>query len=98
MPKQTLTGNDLARAEGAAALAIAWWEKQAPVSRRSAFARKEIAAYRALISKLSAIGDHAYPYEPDTMPSDCGDDPIMQLDAEVVRETRAAARRARRAA
>jgi len=66
MPKHTLTGNDLARAESGIALALAWWERRS----RGEFGRNEIVAYKALLAKLSEISDHAYPYEPDCMPSD----------------------------
>lgn len=96
MPKHTLTGNDIARAEAAVLHALAWW-KHKP-RQHSDFARKEIAAYKALAAKLGEISDHAYPYEGDAMPPDCGDDTIMQLDTETVKATRATARRANRRA
>lgn len=94
MPKHTLTGNDLACAEAAAMHAIRAVER---IYGKTAAGRKQSARYKALIEKLSAIVDHAYPYE-GCMPSDTGDDPIMRLDAETVKATRAAARRADRRA
>lgn len=84
-----LTGNDLALAESAAQLAIAWWKEQP----RSGFKTKQVAAYKALIGKLSAINQYAYPYEvSDDMPIDFGSEALMVLDQKAVKATRAAAR------
>lgn len=93
--KFTLTGNDLALAEAAAMHAISWWKSRKPQSR---FARKEIANYEALVQKLSALNQHAYPYEPTPVgfADDYGDEVLMVSDPAAIRETRAAARRANR--
>jgi hypothetical protein len=94
MPKpMTLTGNDLALAQEAAALAIAWAKEK---MKGSAYGKGRRLQLTALIKKLDAISQHAYPYEHGCMPSDCGDDPIMAVDRDVVRETRKAARAANR--
>lgn len=84
-----LTGNDLALAESGAQLAVAWWKNQPG---RSAFKRKQIAAYTALIKKLSAINQHAYPYESsDNMPLDIGSEVLMRIDEAAILGTRSSA-------
>lgn len=90
MANHKLTGDDLALAEQAAALAIAWSKTRLG---KSAFKREQIAKFTGLIAKLSAIGDHAYPYRhSDDMPARVGSEKIMRLDVDVVRKTRATAK------
>ena len=89
MGDTTLTGNEVAMAANACALAIAWW-KQRP---KTKWSRTRIAEFEALSAKLQAIDDFAYPnvrYDEDEgfNVADCGDEPIMALDAEVVAQTR----------
>ena len=85
-----LTGNDIALAQEAAAMAIAYW-KDRPGARTN-YVRGRIAQYKELISKLSKISDIAYPYDSsDDMPMDVGDEEIMKLDTRVVDKTRARA-------
>jgi hypothetical protein len=92
----TLTGDDIALAMEAAALAIRDLKKL-PGARRK-FIKGRIAEYEALIEKLRAISDQAYPYTPprseDEPVPEHGAEEIMKLDARVVRKTRAAALRA----
>lgn len=86
----TLTGDDLALAEFACAHAINWWKKQG----RTAHCRAERLKFEALLRKLAAIGDHAYPYKhSDDMPLDCGTEPIMRIDRRIVGKTRRSAER-----
>lgn len=83
-----LTGDDLALAESAAQLAMAWWRDKPA----SDYKKRQMAAYTALIKKLSAINQHAYPYEnSDDMPPDIGGETLMVLDRASVAATRAAA-------
>ena len=89
----TLTGNDLALAEECAGLAIAWAKEH---QKGSAYGKKQRDKYKALIAKLGAIGQYAYPYEGGCAPLDFGDEPVMAVDRNVVRETRRAARKANR--
>jgi len=87
-----LTGNDIALAQQAAALAIAWWKTQPEEAQQTTFAREQIARLRVLIKKLNEIADIAYPYDSDDVPLDCGDEPIMRLNSRVVNKTRARAK------
>lgn len=90
MVHKTLTGDDLALAEQAAALAIAW--SKAKLGKGS-FKREQIAKFTGLIAKLSAISDHAYPYRhSDDMGPEVGRERIMRLDVDVARKTRATAK------
>lgn len=83
-----LTGNDIAMAEEAVALAISHFKKQG----RSKFVRERVANFKALQEKLHEINSAAYPYEdPESMPDDIGSEEIMKLDDKVVRKTRKAA-------
>lgn len=83
--EHTLTGKDLALAEQACSHAINWWRNIG----KSVFCRTERLKFEVLLKKLSAIGDHAYPYKSaDDMPADTGDEPIMRIDANVAEETR----------
>jgi hypothetical protein len=91
MKKIGLTGNDLATAEFGLMHAISWCKKQG----RSAYWRKEIAKYQAVLQKLTAINDHAYPYEAtnDESPAPYGDEKIMRVDPTTIAKTRATARK-----
>lgn len=97
MSDRTLTGNDLALAEMSLIHAERWHQEQQKKHGRNGFTTAELAKLKALRAKLSAIGDHAYPYEGGyseiiELP-DYGGDPIMRLDAKVVKSTRAKAAR-----
>lgn len=83
----TLTGNDIALAQEAAAFAINSYERyERPFTD---FVIERIAAHKALLSKLNAVSEYAYPYgSSDDMPADCGDEPIMTIDHAVTAETR----------
>lgn len=90
---KTLTGNDLARAEFACGLAISWWKDQPT----SSYKRREIAEYKALLSKLSAISDYAYPLTMDEageMVADYGDEPVMRADTAVIGKSQKRLKRA----
>lgn len=88
--KLLLTGNDLALAQQAAGLAIAWVGKP-----KSKYSRTMIKQFRLLILRLDAISDYAYPYEnADQMPGSIGDEPIMIGDGVCIGKTRAAAAKA----
>lgn len=85
----TLTGNDLALCENGMAHAINFFKAMRP---QGAWARKERQKYEALLKKLNAITDHAYPYDnSDEMPLDVGDEPIMRSDQNAMGSTRARA-------
>lgn len=86
--KHQLTGNDIALATNAVSLALAWWKEQPA----SGFKREQMAKLSALSLRLQHISMYAYPYEwGDDMPLDFGDEPIVRLDDDVVKATRAAA-------
>ena len=90
--KFTLSGDELALAWFAAGHAIIYWKRAG----RSAYHRGERMKFEALMKKLDAISDHAYPYHQpadDTIDLEHGKEPIMRLDAATVRKTRAAAKR-----
>lgn len=90
----TLSGDDVALAQEAAALAIAYY-KQRPGA-RTKWVKSRIDAQKALIRKLASISDYAYPYEhSDEMPLDCGSEHILRLNTPVVRSIRKAAAKAR---
>ena len=89
-----LSGDDVALAQEAAALAIAYYRQQ-PGS-RTKWVKSRISAQKALIRKLSSISDYAYPYyHSDEMPLDCGSENILRLNIPVVRSIRKAAAKAR---
>lgn len=93
---KTLTGNDIALASFACALAIAWHKKGAHP--RCKYTRNEIAKYKELCSKLQYLSMNAYPDEPDPDERrfDEGDEKIMKLDP-VVLKTISKRRKVRRA-
>lgn len=86
MKKFTLTGDDLAACEEAAALGIAWMKSGKHA--RTAYTRTRIARLRLLIEKLSKIGTYAYPYSGAEHLPDFGGEEIMQTDDHRVRATR----------
>jgi len=89
-----LTGNEIALAQQAAALAITWWKSQPGAQTK--FVKGRIEELRALIRKCSEISDIAYPYDhADDMPLSVGDEEIMRLNTPVIRKTRAKANPAR---
>lgn len=90
--KFCLTGDDLALAGMGLAHLLNWWQTQP----RSPFKTESVARARDLKAKLSAIGDHAYPYERPIDGGaypDHGGEAIMRLDLRVVAKTRRAAAR-----
>lgn len=92
----TLTGNDLALAEMGLIHAVRWHRLQQKRHGRNSFTSAEIAKLEALRRKLSAIGDHAYPYEQTldgSSPDEYGDEQIMRMDTRQVGVTRRAAQR-----
>lgn len=83
---RTLTGNDIALASFACALAIAWHKNND--AKKCAYTKREIAKYRALCSKLQYISMNAYPeYETDDgmRSAGDGDEEIMRFDAAVLK-------------
>ena len=86
-----LTGNDIAVAEMACGLAVAWWKQR---KGGGAYKRDEMAKLKALIAKLSAISQHAYPYvNSDDMPENIGAETLMAPDRAMMNLTRKEARR-----
>lgn len=99
MPKapDTLTGDDIALCEEAIGHALNWWTAKKAL-RANEFGKRRIAELTALSLKLSAIGDHAYPYtDSDAQPLDIGKEVLMRTDREAVRKTRSTARSRQRA-
>ena len=97
MSRLTLTGNDLALAEMSLIHTENWYRAQQRKHGRNGFTSAELSKLKALREKLSAIGDHAYPYEGGyseivEMP-EYGAEPVMRMDAKVVKATRQKARR-----
>lgn len=97
MSRLTLTGNDLALAEMGLIHAERWHRGQQKKHGRNGFTTAELTKLKALREKLSAIGEHAYPYEGGydeivEVPH-YGDEPILRMDPKVVKATRAKARR-----
>lgn len=83
---QTLTGNDIALASFACALAIAWHKNND--AKKCAYTKREIAKYQALCSKLQFISMNAYPeYEAEGERRTCGDgdEEIMRFDEAVLK-------------
>ncbi len=90
----TLTGNDLALAEMGLIHAERWHQDRQKKYGRNGFSAAELKKLANLRRKLSAIGDHAYPYEEtfdESSPDDYGDEQVMRLDARQVGVTRRAA-------
>jgi hypothetical protein len=90
---KTLTGNDIALASFACALAIAWHKNND--AKKCAYTKREIAKYSALCSKLQYIGMNAHPeYETDDgmRSAGDGDEEIMRFDAAVLKRIAKASR------
>ena len=93
MAKLALTGNEVSLAIEAAQLACAWYREDG----RTKWHRDRIAGQKALIAKLTAIGDHAYPYDHhEQMAPTVGRETIMRLDQRAVAKTRRIARAAKK--
>ena len=81
-----LTGNDIALLEQGAGLLVDFFAK---TFKGTTMKRERVASAKAVMAKLSAISEHAYPYDPaDAMPLDCGGEVLMVPDRASMRPTR----------
>ncbi len=78
----TLTGNDVALALQAAALADNWYKQQG----RNKWTRDRRADLAALVTKLNAIFNLAYPHHHEDTPLDCGSEKLLKLDKRELRK------------
>lgn len=69
-----LTGNDVALAQMAVWLAVAYWKKQPP----SDYGKEEIRKLQALGAKMDDILERAYPTEASEMSG--GDESVLMFD------------------
>lgn len=89
-----LTGNDIALLEQGAGLLIDFFAK---TFKGTTMKRERVTAAKGVMAKLSAISEHAYPYDPaDAMPPDCGGEVLMVPDRGSINESRRNARKASR--